>query len=221
MKIVIQRVKSASVTVDEELISSIGRGLLVFAGIGQDDTEKEAENLVNKVLKAKFWPDENGTQWKKNVQDIEGEVLCVSQFTLYGKMKKGNKPDFHDAAKPDVARKLYDHFYNKMSSSYKPERVKNGVFQAMMEVELKNDGPVGVDYRSEDAAVHIAFLAFALFASLTTWMLTTSYLQVTIEINTHLPKKEPKEPKEPKADDKDEEPINRTFEFQIPPELLQ
>lgn len=80
-------------------------------------------------------------------------------------MKKGNKPDFHDAAKPDVARKIYDHFYNKMSSSYVPERVKNGVFQAMMEVELKNDGPVGVDYRSEDAAVYFAFLAFALFAS--------------------------------------------------------
>ncbi|KAJ5909842.1 D-aminoacyl-tRNA deacylase [Penicillium tannophilum] len=198
MKIVIQRVKSASVTVDEELISSIGRGLLVFAGIGHDDTEKEAENLVNKVLKAKFWPDEDGKPWKKNVQEMEGEVLCVSQFTLYGKMKKGNKPDFHDAAKPEIARKVYDHFYNKMSSSYKPERVKNGVFQAMMEVELKNDGPVGVDYRSEDAAV-------------------------TIEINTNLPKKEPKEPKADANDESGEgdEPINRTFEFTIPPELLQ
>ncbi|KAJ5639459.1 uncharacterized protein N7484_007321 [Penicillium longicatenatum] len=197
MKIVIQRVKSASVSVDEELISSIGRGLLVFAGIGHDDTEKEAENLVNKVLKAKFWPDDDGKQWKKNVQEIEGEVLCVSQFTLYGKMKKGNKPDFHDAAKPETARKVYDHFYNKMSSSYKPERVKNGVFQAMMEVELKNDGPVGVDYRSEDAAV-------------------------TIEINTNLPKKEPKEPKADTNDESGEaDEINRTFEFKLPAELLQ
>ena len=97
----------------------------------------------------------------------------VSQFTLYGKMKKGNKPDFHDAAKPETARKIYDHFYNKMSSSYRPERVKNGVFQAMMEVELKNDGPVGVDYRSEDAAVYIAFLALVLFASLGNWVLMT------------------------------------------------
>ncbi|KAJ5288994.1 hypothetical protein N7478_002024 [Penicillium angulare] len=198
MKIVIQRVKSASVSVDEELISSIGKGLLVFAGIGQEDTEKEAENLVNKVLKAKFWPDDNGVQWKKNVQEIGGEVLCVSQFTLYAKMKKGNKPDFHDAAKPDDARRIYDHFYNKMRSSYVPERVKNGVFQAMMEVELKNDGPVGVDYRSEDAAV-------------------------TIEINTNLPKKEPKEPKNDRTDkDQDEGgPINRTFEFKLPAELLQ
>lgn len=99
----------------------------------------------------------------------------VSQFTLYGKMKKGNKPDFHDAAKPEIARKVYDHFYNKMSSSYKPERVKNGVFQAMMEVELKNDGPVGVDYRSEDAAVYIAFLAFVHFASRGFYVLMISF----------------------------------------------
>ncbi|KAJ5555233.1 D-tyrosyl-tRNA(Tyr) deacylase [Penicillium sp. DV-2018c] len=196
MAVVIQRVKSASVSVDSELVSSIGKGLLVFAGIGKEDTEKEAENLVNKILKAKFWPDDNGAQWKKSVKDIEGEVLCVSQFTLYAKMKKGNKPDFHDAASPDTARKIYDFFYKKMGEGYSPDRVKNGVFQAMMDVELKNDGPVGVDYCSEDAAV-------------------------TIEINTNLPKKEPKEPKD--GEEKSDE-INikgGTFEFQIPPELLQ
>ncbi|KAJ5469645.1 D-aminoacyl-tRNA deacylase [Penicillium diatomitis] len=200
--VVIQRVKSASVTVDSELISSIGKGLLVFAGVGKDDTEKEAETLVNKVLKAKFWPDENGAQWKKNVQDIEGEVLCVSQFTLFGKMKKGNKPDFHEAADATTARKLYDYFYNKMKVTYVPDRVKNGVFQAMMDVELKNDGPVGVNYRSEDAAV-------------------------TIEIDTNLPKKEPKEPKQDQngkkgksKDGDDDAETGRTFEFTIPPELL-
>ncbi|KAJ5455287.1 D-tyrosyl-tRNA(Tyr) deacylase [Penicillium sp. IBT 31633x] len=195
MKVVIQRVKSASVTVDSELVSSIGKGLLVFAGIGKEDTEKDAENLVNKVLKAKFWPDDNGTQWKKSVRDIDGEVLCVSQFTLYAKMKKGNKPDFHDAASPDTARKIYDFFYSKMGEGYNPDRVKNGVFQAMMDVELKNDGPVGVDYCSEDAAV-------------------------TIEINTNLPKKEPKE--QTNGDkESDEQDIKGSFEFQIPPELLQ
>jgi D-tyrosyl-tRNA(Tyr) deacylase len=91
--------------------------------------------------------------------------MPVSQFTLYGKMKKGNKPDFHDAADPTTARKLYDHFYNKMRENYVPDRVKNGVFQAMMDVELKNDGPVGVDYRSEDAAVHFAYLASNLCAA--------------------------------------------------------
>ncbi|KAJ5801110.1 uncharacterized protein N7518_003178 [Penicillium psychrosexuale] len=193
MKVIIQRVKSASVTVDSELVSSIGKGLLVFAGVGKEDTEKEAENIVKKILKAKFWPDENGIQWKKNVQEIEGEVLCVSQFTLYAKMKKGNKPDFHDAAGPEAARRIYDFFYDKMREGYTPDRVKNGVFQAMMEVELKNDGPVGVNYCSEDAAV-------------------------TIEINTNLPKKEPKEQKN---DDKVKQDIKGSFEFQIPPELLQ
>ncbi|KAJ5530837.1 hypothetical protein N7527_004230 [Penicillium freii] len=195
MKLVIQRVKSASVAVDSEVVSSIGKGLLVFAGIGKEDTEKDAENLVNKVLKAKFWPDENGVQWKKNVKDIEGEVLCVSQFTLYAKMKKGNKPDFHDAAGPEPARRIYDFFYDKMREGYTPDRVKNGVFQAMMEVELKNDGPVGVDYCSEDAAV-------------------------TIEINTNLPKKEPKEQKNGDKESNEQE-IKGSFEFQIPPELLQ
>lgn len=203
-EVIIQRVKSASVSVDEELISSIGRGLLVFAGVGQEDTEKEADTLVNKVLKAKFWPDENGVQVRVSrgvlslrliLSTSAVEKKCtgnrgrgslwyailsfatkvelylpadcaVSQFTLYAKMKKGNKPDFHDAAKPDVARRIYDHFYNKMSTSYVTERVKNGVFQAMMDVELKNDGPVGVDYRSEDAAVHFAFAGFSLCAAI-------------------------------------------------------
>ncbi|KAJ5377625.1 D-aminoacyl-tRNA deacylase [Penicillium cataractarum] len=209
---VIQRVKSASVTVDSELISSIGKGLLVFAGVGKDDTEKEAENLVNKVLKAKFWPDENGAQvWTSVVLRISilgafgADSLLVeeelSQFTLYGKMKKGNKPDFHDAADASTARKLYDHFYNKMRETYVADRVKNGVFQAMMDVELKNDGPVGVDYRSEDAAV-------------------------TIEIDTNLPKKEPKEPKkeegdkEKKKDDGDDSETRHVFEFKLPAELL-
>jgi D-tyrosyl-tRNA(Tyr) deacylase len=77
----------------------------------------------------------------------------VSQFTLYGHIKKGNKPDFHAAADVETARRLYDRFVQKVSDLYKAERVKNGVFQAMMEVELKNDGPVGVDFRSEDGAV--------------------------------------------------------------------
>lgn len=87
--------------------------------------------------------------------------FAVSQFTLYGKLKKGNKPDFHDAADAQTARRLYDYFYNKMRDSYVADRVKNGVFQAMMDVELKNDGPVGVDYRSEDAAVYFCLPGFS------------------------------------------------------------
>ncbi|THC93672.1 hypothetical protein EYZ11_006848 [Aspergillus tanneri] len=187
------------VTVDGQLISSIGRGILVLAGVGKGDTEKDADTLIGRILKARLWPEENGGQWKKNVQDIEGEVLCVSQFTLYGQLKKGSKPDFHDAADVETARRLYDYFFQRLREAYKPERVQNGVFQAMMEVELKNDGPVGVDYRSHDAAV-------------------------TIEINTQMPKKEKKD--EPKEQEKKKagesaEGEKKTYEFKLPASLLE
>ncbi|KAH8423366.1 D-aminoacyl-tRNA deacylase [Aspergillus melleus] len=145
MKAVLQRVKSASVTVDGQQISSIGRGLLVLAGVGKEDTEKDMDTMVGRILRAKLWPaDEDGGQWKKNVQDIEGEVLCVSQFTLYGDMKKA-KPNFNGAADVETARRLYDYFFQKMRAAYKPERVQNGVFQAMMDVDLRNDGPVTIE----------------------------------------------------------------------------
>ncbi|KAF9891752.1 D-tyrosyl-tRNA(Tyr) deacylase [Aspergillus nanangensis] len=149
MKAVLQRVKSASVTVDGQLISSIGKGILVLAGVGRDDTEKDADTLVGRVLKARLWPEENGGQWKKNVQDIEGEVLCVSQFTLYAHLKKGNKPDFHEAADVETARRLYDYFFQRLRAAYNADRVQNGVFQAMMEVELKNDGPVTIEINTQ------------------------------------------------------------------------
>ncbi|PGH01453.1 peptidyl-prolyl cis-trans isomerase D [Blastomyces parvus] len=141
---VLQRVTSASVTVDKKLVSSIGRGILVFAAVGPEDTQKDAESLAAKVLKLKIWPDEAGGTWKRSVQDIQGEVLCVSQFTLLAQIKKGNKPDFHNAADATKAKELYEHFYNKVRELYNAERVKNGVFQAMMEVGLVNDGPVTI-----------------------------------------------------------------------------
>lgn len=151
MKAVLQRVKSASVTIDNKLISSIGRGILVFAGIGRETTEKDVDVMAARVVKAKLWPDESNpnSSWKRNVQEIEGEILCVSQFTLYGHIKKGNKPDFHNAADIDTARRLYDRFVQKVCDLYKAERVKNGVFQAMMEVELKNDGPVTIEITTD------------------------------------------------------------------------
>jgi len=168
------------VTVDGQLISTIGKGLLVFAAIGKDDTPKEVESMANKILKVKLWDGDDGKKWKNNVKDIDGEVLCgwssmasppsplwsnyghelltimitVSQFTLLASTKKGNKPDFHKSAKPAVAKELYDQFFNKMQSLYSTERVKDGVFQAMMDVALINDGPVGVDYCCEDGAVN-------------------------------------------------------------------
>lgn len=121
-------------------------------------------------------------QWKKSVQDIDGEILCgritphtsskrflfrakattVSQFTLYAYLKRNHQPDFHRAADVETARRVYDYFYQKVAALYKPDKVKNGVFQAMMEIELKNDGPVGVDYRSADAAVGALYAAVPL-----------------------------------------------------------
>ncbi|KAH7149174.1 D-Tyr tRNAtyr deacylase-like domain-containing protein [Dactylonectria estremocensis] len=145
MKAILQRVLSASVTVDKEVISSIGKGVLVFAAVAPGDTEKEADSLAAKVLKMKMWDDETGGRWKKSVTDIEGGVLCVSQFTLLAKTKKGTKPDFHGAANPEEASRLYQYFVQKIRSEYREENVKDGKFQAMMEVALVNDGPVTLE----------------------------------------------------------------------------
>lgn len=147
---VLQRCLSASVTVDSNVVSSIGRGILVLAAIGPNDTHKTVESVASKVLKMKMWPDDDNKQWKNNVQEIEGEILCVSQFTLYASTKKGNKPDFHGAAKPEVAKELYDHFLSTIKQAYHPERVKDGVFQAMMQVALVNDGPVTLQLDTDE-----------------------------------------------------------------------
>ncbi|KAL8939140.1 MAG: hypothetical protein Q9211_002876 [Gyalolechia sp. 1 TL-2023] len=138
MKAILQRVASASVTIDTQLISSIGKGVLVFAAVAADDTLKEVESMAAKVLKMKMWPDEAGGTWKRSVQDIKGEVLCVSQFTLLASTKKGSKPDFHGAAGGEKARELYDQFVTKVQELYEREKVKNGVFQAMMQVKRDN-----------------------------------------------------------------------------------
>lgn len=142
MKAILQRVLSSSVTVNDQVVSAIGKGVLVLAAIGPNDTKKDAESMASKILKIKLWPDESGGNWKKSVQDIDGEVLCVSQFTLLASTKKGNKPDFHGAAKPEVAKELYDYFLSRVRELYGADKVKDGVFQAMMQVSLVNDGPV-------------------------------------------------------------------------------
>lgn len=150
MKAILQRVHSASVTVEHQLISQIGKGVLVFAAVGKNDTRKEAESLAAKVLKLKMWGDDQG-MWKRNVVDIEGEVLCVSQFTLYASTKKGTKPSFHRSANGETAKELYDHFLSQVRELYQPSRVKDGVFQAMMDVTLVNDGPVTLELEAESA----------------------------------------------------------------------
>ncbi|KAG8625104.1 hypothetical protein KVT40_006855 [Elsinoe batatas] len=100
--------------------------------------------MANKVLKVKLWDDDEGGKWKKNVQEIDGEILCVSQFTLLAGTKK-NKPDFHKSAPPGPAKELYDRFFQTVQKQYKEDRVKDGVFQAMMDVALINDGPVTIE----------------------------------------------------------------------------
>ncbi|KAG6041783.1 hypothetical protein E4U41_001995 [Claviceps citrina] len=148
MKAIIQRVLSASVTVNKEVVSSIGRGVLVFAAVAPGDSEKEAQQIANKVLKMKLWDDEEGGRWKQSVMDIHGEVLCVSQFTLLARTKKGTKPDFHGAASPEDASRLYHFFVDTVKQGYQADRVKDGKFQAMMEVALVNDGPVTLELQA-------------------------------------------------------------------------
>ena len=109
----------------------------MLAAVGRDDTTREAESMAQKLLKFKMWD-----SWKKSVKDIDGEVLCVSQFTLLASTKKGNKPDFHKSASGDKAREIYDHFFTTVQSQYQVDRVKDGRYGAMMDVELINDGPV-------------------------------------------------------------------------------
>ncbi len=142
MKAILQRVLSSSVTVNDQLVSSIGKGILVLAAIGPNDTRKDADSMASKIIKMKLWPDENESHWKKSVQDVEGEILCVSQFTLMANTKKGNKPDFHGSAKAPFAKELYDYFVTRIKVLHGFDRVKDGVFQAMMQVALVNDGPV-------------------------------------------------------------------------------
>ncbi|PNY28407.1 D-tyrosyl-tRNA(Tyr) deacylase, partial [Tolypocladium capitatum] len=148
MKAIIQRVLSASVTVDKEVISSIGRGVLVFAAIAPGDTEREINSIASKVLKMRLWDDEAGGKWKKSVTDIGGEVLCVSQFTLLAQTKKGTKPDFHGAMNPKEASRLYHCFVQRVKDGYSAERVQDGRFQDMMEVALVNDGPVTLELQA-------------------------------------------------------------------------
>ncbi|KAF8468895.1 D-Tyr tRNAtyr deacylase-like domain-containing protein [Kalaharituber pfeilii] len=151
MKAVIQRVLSASVTVDGEVVSSIGKGMLVFAAVSHNDTVGDANCLIRKLLSLKMWPTPKDKPWGSSIKDIEGEILLVSQFTLFANINKGSKPDFHAAAPPDVARSLYSKLVELTRQAYTPERVKDGVFGAMMDVALVNDGPVTFEFDTSNS----------------------------------------------------------------------
>lgn len=145
MKFLIQRVNNAKVTVDGNVTGSIGKGYLVFIGIGADDTKEIADKLIKKMMGLRIFADENG-KTNISVTDVNGELLLVSQFTLYADCKKGNRPSFVKAGQPELANELYEYIITECS---KLINVQTGIFGADMKVELENDGPFTIMLDSE------------------------------------------------------------------------
>lgn len=140
MKIVVQRVKNASVTVNGQISGKMGHGLLLLVGIHTNDTEEQLDWCCNKIMKLRIFNDQDGLM-NRSVQDVGGEILVVSQFTIYGDTRKGTRPGFTDAAPPDIAEPLYE----RMIEIFRERtdlNIESGIFGAMMDVELVNDGPV-------------------------------------------------------------------------------
>ncbi len=142
MRVVIQRVSSASVTVDEKIVGQIQQGLLVLVGIEDADSQDDIEWLVSKIIKMRIFEDENGVM-NCSVQDANGEILVVSQFTLHASTKKGNRPSYSKAAKPDFAIPMYENFVLTLEKEF-GKKVPTGIFGADMKVQLLNDGPVTI-----------------------------------------------------------------------------
>ena len=142
MKLVIQRVKQAKVEVEEKLISEIGKGFLVLIGVTHTDTKETADYLAKKLCNLRVFEDEN-EKMNLGLKDIQGELLLVSQFTLYGDCARGNRPSFTEAAKPDFANELYEYFCQQCEQEY-GLKVQKGIFGANMQISLVNDGPVTI-----------------------------------------------------------------------------
>lgn len=141
MKLVIQRVNRAQVTVDGEIVGRIGRGFLVLIGVGREDTEEIADKYLKKLLGLRIFEDENG-KTNLSLKDVSGELLFVSQFTLYANCKKGNRPSFIDAGDPARAEALYEYMIREAGKTV--PKVEHGVFGAHMDVSLENSGPFTV-----------------------------------------------------------------------------
>lgn len=141
MKILLQKVKSANVLVDQKTVGSIAHGFLLFLGITHSDSEASADYLIEKILKLRLFSDPGSDSFmEKNIVEVAGEILLVSQFTLYGDCKKGTRPSFTDAARPEQAEKLYNYCIEKFRAHN--IKVETGIFAAHMEVSLINDGPI-------------------------------------------------------------------------------
>lgn len=147
MKFVIQRVSNASVEVDKKIVGKINQGFLVLIGITNSDTKEIADTLISKLLKLRIFEDDNG-KMNLSIKDVNGNLLLVSQFTLYANCKKGNRPDFLNAAKPDYANELYEYIIDRCKKEN--IEVQTGIFGAEMKVDLLNDGPVTIILDSEE-----------------------------------------------------------------------
>ena len=142
MKVIIQRVSKASVTIDNKIKSKIGAGLLILLGIEELDTKEDIDWLCGKITKLRIFGDENGAM-NLSIKDIDGDIILVSQFTLHASTKKGNRPSFIKAAKPEIAIPLYKQFILQIEKEIE-KPIQTGVFGADMKVELVNDGPVTI-----------------------------------------------------------------------------
>jgi D-tyrosyl-tRNA(Tyr) deacylase len=140
MRIILQRVTSSHVCVDGEVIGKIGKGLNLLVGIASTDTEAEIDWMVRKCLELRLFDGEGANRWQKSVQEIGGEILVISQFTLYSDCRKGRRPSFDASAAPVLAEALYNHFVAKLRQSNL--KVQTGRFGANMQVSIENDGPV-------------------------------------------------------------------------------
>lgn len=156
MRVVIQRVNSSQVTVNGQVVGKIGRGLNLLVGIASSDTEAELDWMARKCLELRLFPDEEGggERLQKSVQEIRGELLVISQFTLYGDCSKGRRPSFDRASAPDDAVRLYEQFVAKLRQS--GIRVETGQFGAMMQVSIENDGPVTLLLEREATARQVS-----------------------------------------------------------------
>lgn len=145
MKVVLQRVTQAQLSIDQQVHAQIGRGVVLLVGFGQADQPANADYLAAKIVKSRIFEDSRG---KTNLAlaDVQGEILSVSQFTLYANTKKGNRPSFVEALNPEAAQKLYDYFNQRLAAS--GLKVQTGIFGADMQVQLTNDGPMTIIYES-------------------------------------------------------------------------
>ncbi len=147
MRALLQRVSRASVTVDEQVVGQIGQGLLVLLGVGQDDSEVQVKTLADKIAHLRIFGDDEG-KMNRSLLDIGGEVLVISQFTLYANTRRGRRPSFTDAAPPALAEPLVERFKDALASFGLP--VASGIFGAYMTIDLRNEGPVTVLLDSEE-----------------------------------------------------------------------